>query len=128
MSIERIIDIYCDAWSDPDPGSRARLLASVWSEAATYTDPTVDRLDRAGLLDHVERVQRTRPGARVVRSTDVESHHGCARFGFRVVDADGVVLREGTDFVLLTTDCQRIDRIVGFFEAASAPPERRGAG
>lgn len=115
MSTTGLIDRYCQAWSDPDPARRASLLASVWSATATYSDPTVLDLDADQLLAHIERIQASRPGARVLRSTPADEHHGFARFGFKVVGVDGSILREGLDVAFLSPDGTKIERVIGFF-------------
>lgn len=115
MSTTETIDRYCQAWSHPDPSRREELLADVWAAGASYTDPTV-RLEGAdALLTHIGRVQAGRPGARVVRTTDVDEHHGFARFGFQAIGTDGAILREGVDVAFMAADGTRIERIIGFF-------------
>ena len=120
MNASDIIDRYCEAWSDPDPAQRATLLAAVWSPGATYSDPTVLELGADELLAHIGRIQASRPGAKVLRSTAVDMHHAFARFGFRVVGTDGTILREGVDFVIFSPGVSRIERVVGFFGALPA--------
>jgi hypothetical protein len=110
-----LIDRYCAVWSDPSPEQRARLLAEVWAPGATYTDPSVHAAGEAALLAHIERVLARRPGAKVVRTSAVDLHHGIARFAWRMILADGTALPEGLDIAELTDDGARIRRIVGFF-------------
>lgn len=69
MSIETLIDDYCQVWSDADPARRESRLSALWAPGATYADPTVLAHDGADLLRHIERVQASRPGARVLRCT-----------------------------------------------------------
>lgn len=121
-TLEALIDDYCQVWSERDAQRREQGLARLWAASATYTDPTVDGLDGQALLQHIDRVQGSRPGARVERCTRIDAHHGCARFGFRVIGSDGMVLREGVDFAFVSGDGSRIERIVGFFgDLASTP-------
>jgi hypothetical protein len=110
-----LIDRYCEVWTEPDPGRRAELLAQVWAKDATYTDPRVHATGAAELLAHIERVLVARPGARVLRTSAVDIHHGVARFAWHVVEADGTALPDGVDIVEFTPDGKRIQRIVGFF-------------
>lgn len=112
---EALVDEYCAAWSAPDPARRAELLSRVWSEGATYTDPRVHAPSADRLLDHIATVLAGRPGAKVVRTSRVDMHHGLGRFSWRVVQADGTALPEGLDIVEFTEDGTRIRRIVGFF-------------
>ena len=119
VNLPEVIDRYCMAWSDPDPNRRVELLSAVWSPGATYTDPTVHAAGAEALLAHIERMQITRPGAHVLRSTQIDEHHGIARFGFQVIGTDGTILREGTDIAFISPDRKRIERIVGFFGATA---------
>lgn len=115
MELSAIIDRYCTAWSEPDAGSRAQILASVWAPYATYTDPSVHAANAEELLSHIARVQARRPGATVVRTSKVDIHHGIARFAWQVVQADGTTLPEGLDIAFITPEGARIERIIGYF-------------
>lgn len=110
----QLIDAYCAAWSDPDPARRREILAGVWADGATYTDPNVHTVGLDDLLAHIGSVVARRPGAEVVRTSGVDVHHGLARFAWQVVQADGTALPEGLDLAEFTGD-GRIRRIVGFF-------------
>ena len=114
MSVEAVIDQYCEAWSDPDPGRRKALLDKVWANGAAYTDPTVHLVGAAALLDHVATVQAKRPGGRVARVGDVDFHHDVARFYWRAALPDGTVVREGLDLAIFD-EAGRLTRVIGFF-------------
>lgn len=110
-----LIDRYCALWGEPDRERRAALLAEVWAPGATYTDPRVHASNATELLAHIDKVLGHRPGAKVVRTSALDVHHGMARFAWRVVLADGSTLPEGIDIAEFSTDGQRIARIIGFF-------------
>ncbi len=114
VSLEQLIDTYCAAWSEPDPAQRERILKPVWAEQATYTDPRADLAGLAELVAHIGRILAGRPGAKIIRTSAVDSHHGWARFAWRVVQADGTMLPEGIDLAEISGD-GKIVRIVGFF-------------
>jgi hypothetical protein len=114
-ALSELIDCYCAAWSEPSPSRRAELLARVWADDATYTDPTIHAATSAELLAHIEKVLARRPGARVVRTSGVDMHHGVARFSWHVIQTDGTSSPDGLDFAELSSDGKRIRRIVGFF-------------
>lgn len=114
-AVADLIDRYCTVWSDPSLQRRAELLAEVWAEGATYTDPTVHAATQAELLGHIDKVLARRPGACVVRTSSIDLHHGIARFSWHVVQADGTVLPDGLDIAELSQDGRRIARIIGFF-------------
>jgi len=121
------IDRYCAAWNEPDAGRRAEILAAVWSEGATYTDPTVHATGAAELLAHIGKVRAARPGARIERTGDIASHHGTALFFWRLVLADGSPAPEGLDIVELAADGRRITRILGYFGPLPRLPDRASA-
>jgi hypothetical protein len=116
MDVTALVDRYCQVWTEPDPSVRERLLASIWGNDATYTDPSVHAVSARELLTHIASVQARRPGASVVRTSAVDCHHGVARFAWHVAQADGTVLLEGIDIAFLSPDGSRIERIIGFFE------------
>lgn len=114
MSYEATVDRYCDSWSDPDPARRAELLAKVWADGASYSDPTAHCTSAAALLDHIASVHVQYPGARIERTSELQLHNDAGRFAWRLVLADGTSLPDGLDLVLFDDD-GRIARIVGFF-------------
>ena len=114
IDLAQLIDTYCQVWNEPDAQRRAHLLAQVWSDGATYTDPTVHAAGSGELLAHIANVVARRPGARIVRTSAVDEHHGLARFSWRLVEADGTPRPEGIDIVELSAD-GKIRRIIGFF-------------
>jgi alkylated DNA nucleotide flippase Atl1 len=118
--VERLIDAYCEAWCEPDAAARRRLLDHVWATGATYTDPRAQLAGLDALVAHIGKVLADRPGSRVIRTSAVDSHHGLARFAWRVVQADGTMLPEGVDFAEVAGD-GKLARIVGFF-GPLAPP------
>ena len=120
MTVEQLIDRYCEAWSLPDAGARAAALTEVWAEGARYTDPGANVTGATALLAHIDTVLASYPGARVERTSRVDWHHGVARFAWQMVLADGRRLPEGLDIAHLSTDGTRIASIVGFFGALKA--------
>ena len=115
MDVTALIDRYCDVWNEPDPAGRAALLEAVWAPGASYTDPSVHAASGDELLAHIAKVRERRPGARVLRTSAVDAHHGLARFAWHVVQADGVALPDGLDVAFISADGSRIERIIGFF-------------
>ena len=113
----RTIDIYCAVWNEPEEQRRRALLNSVWSANATYTDPTVVANGAEELLAHINTVRARRPGASIARTTALDEHHGYVRFGWRVAQSDGSLLREGID-IAEVSDSGKIRSMLGFF----APP------
>jgi hypothetical protein len=59
-------------------------------------------------------MQALRPGARIIMTSDTDSHHHYVRFGWKLVGLEGETLVEGIDFGELGPD-GRLQKIVGFF-------------
>ena len=114
QDIETLIDTYCAGWNEHDPARRRAILAAVWASGATYTDPTVHAAGLDALVGHIETVIAWRPGWKIVRTSEIDAHHDVARFAWRMVQADGMMLTEGLDLAELSDD-GKIRRIVGFF-------------
>ena len=114
VAFEKIIDTYCSAWCEPDAAKRDAILAPVWGEGATYTDPTVHVAGRSALVAHIDAVFKVYPGATVRCIGAVDVHHAVARFAWKMVLADGTSLPEGIDFAEVGSDGKLV-RIVGFF-------------
>jgi hypothetical protein len=115
MPLTDLIDTYCAAWSEESPEQRRALLAQVWADGATYIDPTVDLSGAEALLTHISGIKAKYPGARIVRTSEVDCHHSIARFGWRFILADGSSFPEGLDIAFLDPRQTRILRIIGFF-------------
>jgi hypothetical protein len=96
-----------------------RLLAQVWADRATYTDPTVHLTGRAALVAHIDAVLARYPGSTIEMTSAIDLHHAVARFAWKKVLADGTALPEGIDFAELDDD-GRLTRIVGFFGPLAA--------
>lgn len=115
MTLEETIDLYCAAWSERDPGYRRELLNRVVSEDISYTDPDTEISGCADLVDHISGVLAGRVGAKIVRTSVVEIHHGKARFAWHLVNADGSALPEGLDIVSINEQTGKLNSILGFF-------------
>ena len=110
-----LIDRYCEAWSETNELRRKILLRKVLVEDVVYIDPRVCTRSIDELSDHIAIVLSSRPGARVLRTTEADTHHELARFSWHVALPDGTVLPEGIDFVEVSFDRAKLVRIHGFF-------------
>lgn len=115
MPLAHLIDTYCAAWSSENAQQRRALLLPIWSDGATYTDPTVHAIGSEELLAHIAGIQSKLPGARILRTSKVDVHHDVARFAWKFVMPDGSSLPEGLDIAFLDAEQKRLTRIVGFF-------------
>ncbi|RWQ18351.1 hypothetical protein [Mesorhizobium sp.] len=115
MPLTHLIDKYCASWSTENAEKRRASLLSILSDGATYTDPTVHAVGAEELLAHIAGIQSKYPGACILRTSNVDVHHGVARFAWKFVMPDGWSLPEGLDIAFLDEEQKRITRIIGFF-------------
>ncbi|MES0200111.1 hypothetical protein [Mesorhizobium sp. M0011] len=76
---------------------------------------TVHAVGAEELLAHIAGIQSKHPGACILRTSNVDVHHGVARFAWKFVMPDGSSLPEGLDIAFLDEEQKRITRIIGFF-------------
>ncbi|MBO6717651.1 MAG: hypothetical protein JJ913_06820 [Rhizobiaceae bacterium] len=115
MTPEEVIDVYATAWGETDAAERMRILESVLTADATYTDPRVYAASPGELSDQIGRILPDRPGARVLRISAVDMHHGKARFAWHMLKGDGTPLPAGIDIVEFEETTGKLKSILGFF-------------
>ncbi len=100
--LTQVLDDYEAAWNEPDAAARARLLAACAIQeivmAPGYKPDTPLIRGREALSGEIGAMIAGRPadrGFRLTLADRIESHHGWARFAWRVVDPGGTVLRIG---------------------------------
>lgn len=119
MDLNNLLDVYTQAWMEPDEAARLTLLETAWAADGLYQDPTGEAQGRAALTAHIGGFQVAFPGARLEMTTGVDAHHDRLRFGWRMVQANGTVMVEGIDCGRVGAD-GRLVEIIGFFGAS--PP------
>jgi hypothetical protein len=112
-ALATMIDQYCASWGEDDPARRTEMLQEVWAERATYTDPMVHVEGRQSLVAHIGAMRQQFPGAKIVRTSAIDRHNHCARFGWRLEQPNGTPLPEGLDIAEFRDG--KLQSIVGFF-------------
>ncbi|MBV9633506.1 MAG: nuclear transport factor 2 family protein [Methylobacteriaceae bacterium] len=116
-----LVDRYFAMWNETDAKRRRHLIASIWTESASYVDPAVEGKSQEGIDGMVKTIQERFPEHRFRRTSEVDCHHNRLRFRWELAPKDGAVLVGGTDFGILGED-GRLQEIVGFFDQAPAVP------
>jgi hypothetical protein len=111
--ITTTIDTYLDAYGEADPARRSKLIEQVWAVDGQLVDPPLDAAGHDAISNMASAVQGQFPGHRFRRTTDVDAHHGFARYGWELVAADGTVAVSGVD--IAEVDDARLQRVIGFF-------------
>lgn len=114
--LERVLAAYDEAWNTRDPCTRRRLLEQSLVPNAELVDPAAGHF--TGIDDIAARLEgfgARFPGARVKITSDVDEHHGFARYAWTITDQDGLRILDGIDIVQ-RSDTGLISRVVMFFD------------
>ena len=107
---------YSRAWNEDDPGARAALLRSVWTDGSVYVDDEVPQGLRGeeALLGYIADSRSEMPGLVVSDTSAPKLVDGRLLVRWRAIQ-DGQQRYSGTDVVEFAPD-GRISRITNFFD------------
>jgi hypothetical protein len=108
------IDAYLEAYGERDATRRGVLIAQAWATDGALIDPPLDGRGHDGIDNMFVAVQSQFPSHTFRRSTEIDAHHGYARYGWELVAADGSVSLVGTDIAQLD-DTGKLTCVTGFF-------------
>ena len=111
-----LIDHYFAAWNETDPHRRKELIASTWTEDATYLDPLATGEGRSGIDAMIAGIQQQFPSLKFRRTTVVDAHHDRVRFAWELGPQDGQAVAGGVDFGV--TRDGLLHAITGFLDFA----------
>jgi hypothetical protein len=112
--IETLVDAYLAAYCEPDRATRERAVARLWADGGRLVDPPLQASGHAAIVAQSDALLAQFPGHRFRRTTQIDSHHDFARYGWALADAAGRTVLEGCDVAELSAD-GRLQRVVGFF-------------
>jgi hypothetical protein len=107
------VEAYINAWNTGDPETARRLVEQSMTENALMAYPSFDAQGWHAISGLMTAYKEKSPGFRIELTSKVEEHHGWARFGWRMLDADGSLLGEGED-VAEAADDGRFSTVLGF--------------
>jgi hypothetical protein len=111
MSLDALIDRYCEAWSHESPEERRQALRECWGDNAVYSDPTVLVEGADALAAHITGLRARVPNMKIARTSQVDLHHDSARFNWGLT-SNGAPAVDGVDFVTIKDG--RIASVTGF--------------
>jgi SnoaL-like domain len=122
VELREIVDAYDRAWREPDTGERRRLLERSLTDDAELVSPQGRWTGREAVAEWIDGFGERMPGAQVKVTSDVDAHHGFARFAWTITGEHASTILEGVDVCELGDD-GRLRRVVMFFG-----PIPRGSG
>ena len=114
--LDTVLAAYDEAWNTRDPHTRRQLLEQSLAPNAELVDPAGGHF--TGIDDIAGRLQgfgERFPGARVTITSEVDEHHGFARYAWTISDQDGMTILDGLD-VVQRSDSGLISRVIMFFD------------
>lgn len=109
-----VIDMWFQAWSEPDAAVRDRLLAQCTIDAVTMQDNYACLAGRSDLSHHITMCMMHVPNQVIRRSGEPRHCQGTALVDWTTTDATGAPRSKGTNVVRLAPD-GRIAGVVGFW-------------
>jgi SnoaL-like domain len=113
-----IANRYITAWNETNSDRRRGLLASLWTEDATYTDPLMHGEGLNQIDGLIDAVQRQFPDFRFALAGRVDGYGNQLRFSWELGPEGGESLIGGTDFAVLDGD--RLKAVIGFLDKVPA--------
>lgn len=110
----KLIDLWFEAWAEPDAIARKKMLTEVTTPEIRMQDAysNLDGID--DLLPHIAASQRFMPGMRTRRAGDVRQCQGMVLADWTVTGLDGQQRGRGTN-VFVFGPTGRIERVTGFW-------------
>ncbi len=105
---------YWQMWNAPDLETARGHLDQAVTEEFIFCDPIEWHTGRDALAANVRRFRWRFPGASFELRSGFDHHHNRYRYRWDMLDADGVVVVEGTD-IATVAEGGLIERIDGFF-------------
>ncbi len=100
-TVQEAVAKYFAAWNEADAGRRKHLLEECWAEKGEYCAPRIrSRLEGREALDQDigKLLNGDFKGFKVVATTGIDAHHNLFRYQWAVLDKEGSLYSEGTDF------------------------------
>ncbi|ONH28831.1 nuclear transport factor 2 family protein [Pseudofrankia asymbiotica] len=110
-----------EAWTAPDTGKRAALLAEVCADDVAYANPLKSCVGPRALAELIGELTAAYPGYLPVRTSGVDAHHDAVRYAWALRDRAGQSVLTGVEIVRFTPE-GRLTSIVSFF---GEPPQIR---
>ncbi len=106
---------YIAAWNEADPDRRSTLIATLWTENATYRDPLMEGQRHDGIAALIAGVQSRFPDFRFALSGNPDGYGDRLRFSWDLGPEGGEAVVQGTDFAVLAED-GRLQAVTGFID------------
>ena len=113
--MQNTIERYIASWNQTDPRARRSLIAELWAEDASYTDPLADAHGHDQIDEVIAGAQAQFPGLTFSLVGPVDTHHRQARFAWGLGPDGEEPLIVGFDVAVAGED-GRLTSVLGFLD------------
>ena len=118
-TLETVVDQYLAIWNETNADRRRALIAKIYADDATYSDPLAEVSGLVGIDALVAGTQAQFPGLVFSLGGPVDTHHDVARFSWHLgTSGANEPLVVGFDVLALTSG--RVSRVYGFLDKVPA--------
>ncbi len=110
-----IVDRYLAIWNEGDAARRRALIASAWTEDATYVDPVMKGAGHDGIDAMIAGAQAQFPGFEFRPLGQPDAHGDRLRFRWTLGPKGADAIIDGTDFAVIAAD-GRLASVTGFID------------
>ena len=114
MNIQTAVETYFAMWNEHDPVARRAVIAELWTEDATSTDPMSSVTGHDAIDAMVAGIQATMPPHRFELVGEIAAHSDRVLYYWQMISDDSSVMVAGLDAVRVTEDGRFAD-LAGFF-------------
>lgn len=118
--MDAVIAGYDHAWNTADGDERRRALHAAVTDDFELVEPRGRYVGRDAVFERITGFGERFPGATIEFTSKVDEHNGFARYGWKIVDGQGMPLLDGMD-VVERADDGRLRKVVMFFGPLDPP-------
>ncbi len=113
MTLNQLAERYVAVWNDPDPESRRRQIAELWTQNGANLTDSIEARGHDALAARIEQSHNKwiRDAGMIFRSCgNATGHHNAVKFNWDMAPAGGgEPVAIGFDFLILSEDGRIID-------------------
>ncbi len=111
--LQSVLDGYFECWNATGDAARREAVPRTWAPDARSCDPVADVTGHDQLAEMFAGFHTTYPGSSFRQKGAVDAHHNLVRWGWEMIDAEGIVALDGIDVAVI--DDGLIVHLAGFF-------------
>lgn len=121
INASNIAHQYIAAWNEQNAERRHSLVADVFTDDASYTDPLANIAGHDGISALIGAVQQQFAGHRFALHGSQDGHNNVIRFSWSLAADGAAPVAYGTDVATVGED-GRLQKVIGFLDTFAGQP------